>query len=208
MTRQRPGYGPRRDRRRAHGGLERSDVQRRGLFSDCGRRWFAAGRAGSGLIATMAAMRLMHVRFDAHAVGEATSPSIGAGDGLVMISGSGRDPGHAPPRQAGAGLRRPRARRHDSRRQHPRRPRARRHRDTDHPHPAVRRLAARAVDVAAARRRGPRPHRRNRQPHAVMQARYATSNKRFVTASWSTTSRSASCCRCPCGAARRFRCAG
>ena len=40
----------------------------------------------------MAAMRLMHLGFDAHAVGEATTPSIGKDDGLVMISGSGETP--------------------------------------------------------------------------------------------------------------------
>jgi D-arabinose 5-phosphate isomerase GutQ len=40
----------------------------------------------------MAAMRLMHVGFDVHAVGEATTPSIGEGDGLIMISGSGQTP--------------------------------------------------------------------------------------------------------------------
>jgi D-arabinose 5-phosphate isomerase GutQ len=40
----------------------------------------------------MVAMRLMHAGFDAHAVGEATAPSIGRGDGLVMISGSGKTP--------------------------------------------------------------------------------------------------------------------
>jgi 6-phospho-3-hexuloisomerase len=31
----------------------------------------------------------LHVGFDVHAVGEPTAPSIGEGDGLVMISGSG-----------------------------------------------------------------------------------------------------------------------
>jgi 6-phospho-3-hexuloisomerase len=40
----------------------------------------------------MVAMRLMHVGFDLHAVGEPTAPSIGAGDGLIMISGSGETP--------------------------------------------------------------------------------------------------------------------
>jgi 6-phospho-3-hexuloisomerase len=32
------------------------------------------------------------VGFDAHAVGEATAPAIGDGDGLVVISGSGETP--------------------------------------------------------------------------------------------------------------------
>jgi 6-phospho-3-hexuloisomerase len=62
------------------------------LFTDRTRRWFCSGQGRSGLVAQMAAMRLMHVGFDAHVVGEATAPSIGTGDGLVMISGSGETP--------------------------------------------------------------------------------------------------------------------
>jgi 6-phospho-3-hexuloisomerase len=62
------------------------------LFGDRTRRWFCSGQGRSGLVARMVAMRLMHVGFDAHAVGEATAPSIGKGDGLVMISGSGETP--------------------------------------------------------------------------------------------------------------------
>ena len=62
------------------------------LFGDRGRRWFFTGQGRSGLVAQMAAMRMMHVGFDAHAVGEATTPSIGADDGLVIFSGSGETP--------------------------------------------------------------------------------------------------------------------
>jgi 6-phospho-3-hexuloisomerase len=62
------------------------------LFTDRGRRWFCSGQGRSGLVARMVAMRLMHIGFDAHAVGDATAPSIGEGDGLVMISGSGETP--------------------------------------------------------------------------------------------------------------------
>jgi 6-phospho-3-hexuloisomerase len=62
------------------------------LFTDRRRRWFCSGQGRSGLVAQMAAMRLMHVGFDAHAVGEATAPAIGAGDGLVVVSGSGETP--------------------------------------------------------------------------------------------------------------------
>jgi 6-phospho-3-hexuloisomerase len=62
------------------------------LFTDRTRRWFCSGQGRSGLVAQMAAMRLMHLGFDAHAVGEASAPSIGEGDGLVMISGSGETP--------------------------------------------------------------------------------------------------------------------
>jgi 6-phospho-3-hexuloisomerase len=62
------------------------------LFTDRERRWFCSGQGRSGLVAQMAAMRLMHAGFDAHAVGGATTPSIGEGDGLVIISGSGETP--------------------------------------------------------------------------------------------------------------------
>lgn len=62
------------------------------LFTDRRRRWFCSGQGRSGLVAQMVAMRLMHAGFDAHAVGEATAPSIAQGDGLVMISGSGETP--------------------------------------------------------------------------------------------------------------------
>lgn len=36
------------------------------LFADRRRRWFCAGQGRSGLVAQMAAMRLMHVGFGAH----------------------------------------------------------------------------------------------------------------------------------------------
>jgi 6-phospho-3-hexuloisomerase len=62
------------------------------LFADRGRRWFCLGQGRSGLVAGMAAMRLMHVGFDAHAVGEPTLPSLREQDGLLVISGSGETP--------------------------------------------------------------------------------------------------------------------
>jgi 6-phospho-3-hexuloisomerase len=62
------------------------------LLADRGRRWFCSGQGRSGLVAQMAAMRLMHVGFQAHAVGGVTAPSIGPGDGLMIVSGSGETP--------------------------------------------------------------------------------------------------------------------
>ena len=53
-------------------------------------RVFFSGQGRSGLLAQMAAMRFMHLGVPAHAVGEATAPSIRAGDTLLIISGSGR----------------------------------------------------------------------------------------------------------------------
>jgi len=40
----------------------------------------------------MAAMRFMHVGYDVHFVGEVTAPSVRAGDGLMLICGSGQTP--------------------------------------------------------------------------------------------------------------------
>ena len=61
-------------------------------FRDERRRWFFSGQGRSGLVAEMAAMRFMHMGRTAHFVGEATAPSIRAGDGLCIVSGSGKTP--------------------------------------------------------------------------------------------------------------------
>jgi len=60
------------------------------VFRDESRRWFFSGQGRSGLVAEMAAMRFMHMGRDAHFVGEATAPSVRAGDGLCVVSGSGK----------------------------------------------------------------------------------------------------------------------
>jgi 6-phospho-3-hexuloisomerase len=60
------------------------------VFRDKGRRWFFSGQGRSGLVAEMAAMRFMHIGRAAHFVSESTAPSIQAGDGLCVISGSGK----------------------------------------------------------------------------------------------------------------------
>ncbi len=54
------------------------------------RRIFVAGRGRSGLQMQAFAMRLMHLDLDAHVVGAVTTPAIGAGDLLIIGSGSGR----------------------------------------------------------------------------------------------------------------------
>jgi 6-phospho-3-hexuloisomerase len=61
-------------------------------FADRGRRWFVSGQGRSRLVASMAAMRLVHVGFDVHLTGEVTAPSIGVGDCLLMLSASGETP--------------------------------------------------------------------------------------------------------------------
>jgi 6-phospho-3-hexuloisomerase len=61
-----------------------------GVFRDARRRWFFSGQGRSGMVAAMAAMRFMHMGRSAHFVGEATAPSIRTGDGLCLVSGSGK----------------------------------------------------------------------------------------------------------------------
>lgn len=54
------------------------------------RRIFVAGRGRSGLQMQAFAMRLMHLDLDVHVVGAVTTPAIGAGDLLIIGSGSGQ----------------------------------------------------------------------------------------------------------------------
>jgi len=52
-------------------------------------RVFVHGAGRSGLALRMTAMRLMHLGFDVHVVGEVTTPAIRRGDVLLVASGSG-----------------------------------------------------------------------------------------------------------------------
>lgn len=52
-------------------------------------RIFVAGAGRSGMMARCFAMRLMHMGLKAYMVGEVVTPSIAAGDLLVIASGSG-----------------------------------------------------------------------------------------------------------------------
>jgi 6-phospho-3-hexuloisomerase len=61
-------------------------------FEDRDRRWFFFGQGRSGLAAQMAAMRFMHLGRTVHYVGDVTAPSVRAGDGLLVVSGSGETP--------------------------------------------------------------------------------------------------------------------
>jgi 6-phospho-3-hexuloisomerase len=56
---------------------------------DRAKRIFVTGAGRSGLITKFFAMRLMHSGYDVHIVGEVVTPSIKAGDLLIIISGSG-----------------------------------------------------------------------------------------------------------------------
>lgn len=50
---------------------------------------FLLGEGRSGLVGRMFAMRLMHLGHQTYVIGETTTPSIGGGDLLIAISGSG-----------------------------------------------------------------------------------------------------------------------
>lgn len=53
------------------------------------RQLFVAGAGRSGLMGKAFAMRLMHMGFESHVVGESVTPNIGPGDLLIIGSGSG-----------------------------------------------------------------------------------------------------------------------
>jgi len=53
------------------------------------RRVFIMGMGRSGLVARAFAMRLMHLQLTVFVVGETTTPAIGKGDLLIIVSGSG-----------------------------------------------------------------------------------------------------------------------
>ncbi len=56
---------------------------------DAAKRIFIAGAGRSKLVGNFFAMRLVHAGYDVSVVGEIVTPSIKAGDLLIIISGSG-----------------------------------------------------------------------------------------------------------------------
>ncbi|WP_215226176.1 6-phospho-3-hexuloisomerase [Echinicola shivajiensis] len=50
---------------------------------------FLIGAGRTGFMVKAAAMRLMHLGYSVHVVGETTTPAIGSGDVLIAVSGSG-----------------------------------------------------------------------------------------------------------------------
>ena len=61
-------------------------------FREPDHRWFVTGQGRSGLVASMFAMRLMHLGLQVHLVGEVTAPAIRNGDWIMIVSGSGSTP--------------------------------------------------------------------------------------------------------------------
>jgi 6-phospho-3-hexuloisomerase len=56
-----------------------------------GSRFFA-GQGRSGLVARLAAMRVMHLGGSSHVVGDATTPAFRSEDTLIVVSASGKTP--------------------------------------------------------------------------------------------------------------------
>ena len=54
-----------------------------------GKKVLVIGAGRSGLVGKAFAMRLMHLGFDVHVLGETITPAVGKGDLAVVISGSG-----------------------------------------------------------------------------------------------------------------------
>lgn len=73
--------------------VDRTMVERAATVLDDASRVFVAGAGRSGFMAGAFAMRLTHLGLRVHVVGEATAPSLAAGDTLVAVSGSGATAG-------------------------------------------------------------------------------------------------------------------
>lgn len=63
-----------------------------GVFREPDIRWFVTGQGRAGLVASMFAMRLMHLGIRVHLVGEVTAPAIRDGDWIMIVSRSGSTP--------------------------------------------------------------------------------------------------------------------
>lgn len=69
--------------------IERVAVLLHQKRSNLKTRFFVNGEGRSGLMAKAFAMRLMHIGYPVYVVGETVTPSIGAEDVVIAISGSG-----------------------------------------------------------------------------------------------------------------------
>ena len=73
--------------------VRRDELERLADVLSDASRIFVAGEGRSGFMAKAIAMRLMHLGLPVHVIGETTTPSIGDGDLLVAVSGSGTTAG-------------------------------------------------------------------------------------------------------------------
>lgn len=69
--------------------VEEEELQEIAIRLQKAKRIFVVGEGRSGLMAKSFAMRLMHLGAAVFVVGETITPSIGEGDVLVAVSGSG-----------------------------------------------------------------------------------------------------------------------
>lgn len=70
-------------------GVDADAVNRLVAAIEAADRIYVTGMGRSGLAAAAFAMRLVHLGFVSHVVGEVTAPAVRAGDLLLAISGSG-----------------------------------------------------------------------------------------------------------------------
>ncbi len=71
------------------GKIDEASVRRLVRELNRAKRVFLCGAGRSGYVAKSFAMRLMHLGYEVHVAGEATTPAIKKGDLLVAVTGSG-----------------------------------------------------------------------------------------------------------------------
>ena len=70
-------------------GIKEDEFKRFVTAIDSSKNIFVTGQGRSGLVARTFAMRLTHIGFSCHVVGDTTTPNIDAGDMLIVCSSSG-----------------------------------------------------------------------------------------------------------------------
>ena len=70
-------------------GIKEDEFKRFVAAIDSSKNIFVTGQGRSGLVARTFAMRLTHIGFSCHVVGDTTTPNIDAGDMLIVCSSSG-----------------------------------------------------------------------------------------------------------------------
>ena len=81
------------ENRRVLGQVNAADLEQFASSLANADRRFVVGEGRSGLAARMFAMRLMHLGYDVHVVGETTTPALHRDDLLIACSGSGATSG-------------------------------------------------------------------------------------------------------------------
>jgi 6-phospho-3-hexuloisomerase len=71
------------------GGIKEDEFKRFVTAIESSKNIFVTGQGRSGLVARTFAMRLTHIGFSCHVVGDTTTPNIDEGDMLIVCSSSG-----------------------------------------------------------------------------------------------------------------------